>query len=158
MSTSRGLYYQALVYPSMATEDVDARWSAAELGVEREEAAAYRDLATDLRARVSGGVEFDEYARVLYATDGSIYRARPAGVVYPRDVDDVRAAVDVATDHEVPILPRGAGSSLAGQTVGPGCVVLDMSRHFDDILEVRPDDPGLDSGALVVREIGRAHV
>jgi FAD/FMN-containing dehydrogenase/Fe-S oxidoreductase len=124
----------------MATEDVDARWSAAELGVEREEAAAYRDLAADLRARVSGDVEFDEYARVLYATDGSIYRARPAGVVYPRDVDDVRAAVDVATDHEVPILPRGAGSSLAGQTVGPGCVVLDMSRHFDDILEVRSDE------------------
>jgi len=140
VSTSRGLYYQALVYPGMATEDVDARWSAAELGVEREEAAAYRDLATDLRARVSGDVEFDEYARVLYATDGSIYRARPAGVVYPRDVDDVRAAVDVATDHEVPILPRGAGSSLAGQTVGPGCVVLDMSRHFDDILEVRSDE------------------
>ncbi|MFB6083388.1 MAG: FAD-binding and (Fe-S)-binding domain-containing protein [Halorientalis sp.] len=89
---------------------------------------------------MSGDVRFDEYAQILYATDGSIYQARPAGVVYPEDVDDVRAAVTTAVDHEVPILPRGAGSSLAGQAVGPGCVVLDMSRHMDGLLEVDPDE------------------
>jgi FAD/FMN-containing dehydrogenase/Fe-S oxidoreductase len=99
----------------------------------------YVDLAADLRGRVEGDVRFDEYAQILYATDGSVYQARPAGVVYPRSVADVQAAVEVATDHGVPILPRGAGSSLAGQTVGPGCVVLDMSRHMDGLLDVDPD-------------------
>ncbi|ADQ68588.1 FAD/FMN-dependent dehydrogenase (plasmid) [Halogeometricum borinquense DSM 11551] len=123
----------------MAIEDRDA-WSARELGHDRPDAVKYRDLARDLRARVEGGVEFDEYAQILYSTDGSIYRAKPAGVVFPTDTSDVQAAVEVATSHEVPILPRGTGSSLAGQTVGPGCVVLDVSRHMDDILEIRPDE------------------
>jgi FAD/FMN-containing dehydrogenase/Fe-S oxidoreductase len=108
-------------------------------GHDRLDAAAAADLATDLRAAVDGDVQFDEYAQVLYATDGSIYGARPAGVVVPRDVDDVRAAVRVAAEHDVPVLPRGAGSSLAGQTVGPGCVVLDVSKHMDDVLDVDPD-------------------
>ena len=102
-------------------------------------ASEYRALAMDLHEAVSGDVRFDEYAQVLYATDGSIYQARPAGVVYPEDIDDVRAAVRIAVEHETPILPRGAGSSLAGQTVGPGCVVLDMSRHMDGLLEVDAD-------------------
>mgnify|MGYP000203421224 CR=1 FL=1 len=104
-----------------------------------EATAEYVDLAADLHEQVAGDVRFDEYAQILYATDGSIYQARPAGVVFPQDIDDVRAAVEIATDHEVPILPRGAGSSLAGQAVGPGCVVLDMSRHMDGLLDVDPD-------------------
>ena len=124
----------------MAIENVEDTWSAQELDLDRPDVDAYRDLAEALRARVTGGVEFDEYARILYATDGSIYRAEPAGVVYPTDIDDVQAAVEVATSHGVPILPRGTGSSLAGQTVGPGCVVLDISRHMDDILDIRPDE------------------
>jgi FAD/FMN-containing dehydrogenase/Fe-S oxidoreductase len=99
----------------------------------------YVDLAAHLRGAVSGEVRFDEYAQILYATDGSVYQARPAGVVYPKTVDDVKAAVTTAIDHEVPLLPRGAGSSLAGQTVGPGCVVLDMSRHMDGLLSVDPE-------------------
>ncbi|WP_137288401.1 FAD-binding and (Fe-S)-binding domain-containing protein [Natronorubrum halophilum] len=99
-----------------------------------------RDLADDLRRAVEGDVRFDEYARVLYATDGSIYGAQPAGVVFPHDTDDVRAAVRVAADHGVPVLPRGAGSSLAGQTVGPGCLVLDLSRHMADIGEIDPEE------------------
>ena len=99
----------------------------------------YVDLAATLRDAVSGDVRFDEYAQILYATDGSVYQARPAGVVYPEDVADVRAAVEAATAHNVPILPRGAGSSLAGQTVGPGCVVLDTTRHMDGLLDVDPE-------------------
>ena len=114
--------------------------SAASLGHDRPDVPAYRALAAALRERVDGEVQFDEYAQVLYATDGSIYGARPAGVVSPRSVADVQAAMRVAADHDVPVLARGAGSSLAGQTVGPGCVVLDFSRHMDGIVEVRPDD------------------
>ncbi|EFW92945.1 FAD-linked oxidase domain protein [Haladaptatus paucihalophilus DX253] len=100
---------------------------------------AHPSLADELRAAVNGEVRFDRYTRVLYSTDGSIYQAQPAGVVFPTDVEDVRAAARVAADHDMPVLPRGAGSSLAGQTVGPGCVVLDFSRHMDSILDVDPD-------------------
>jgi FAD/FMN-containing dehydrogenase/Fe-S oxidoreductase len=114
--------------------------SAYGLGYDHPDVAEYADLAADLRAAIDGAVRFDEYAQVLYATDGSIYQARPAGVAFPTDADDVRAAVEVAADHGTPILPRGAGSSLAGQAVGPGCVVLDLSRHMDAILDVDPDE------------------
>jgi len=116
----------------MATEDASGR----AVGPPVEEYAA---LAADLNDRVAGDARFDEYAQVLYATDGSIYGARPAGVVYPTDTDDVQAAVEVAAEHDVPVLPRGAGSSLAGQAVGPGCVVLDLSRHMNAILDVDTD-------------------
>ncbi|MFC6799593.1 FAD-binding and (Fe-S)-binding domain-containing protein [Haladaptatus sp. DYSN1] len=121
--------------PSNAEEEEQA----VTLGNERPDIAEYQSLAADLREVVDGGVEFDEYAQILYATDGSIYRARPAGVVYPTDTSDVIASVRVAADHGIPILPRGAGSSLGGQTVGPGCVVLDFTRHMDSILEVDPE-------------------
>ncbi|WP_226041874.1 FAD-binding and (Fe-S)-binding domain-containing protein [Natrinema sp. DC36] len=118
-------------------EDRDRkRWGSA-LETEREPETA---LAADLRAACDGDVRFDEYTRVLYATDGSIYGAQPAGVVFPRDTADVRAAMRVAADHDAPVLPRGAGSSLAGQAVGPGCVVLDLSRHMDDVRRIDPDE------------------
>ncbi|WP_144924842.1 FAD-binding and (Fe-S)-binding domain-containing protein [Halorubrum salsamenti] len=120
------------------TPDLDT--SAAALGHDRPDVPAYRALAEDLRERVAGDVQFDEYAQVLYATDGSIYQARPAGVVIPRSVEDVQATMEVAADHEVPVIPRGTGSSLAGQSVGPGCVVLDFSTYMDEIVEVRPDE------------------
>lgn len=109
------------------------------LGHDHVDVAEYRVLAADLREEVRGEVDFTEYAQILYATDGSIYQARPAGVVCPRDIEDVQAAVRVAADHETPVLPRGAGSSLAGQAVGPGCVVLDCTRYMDSILDVDPE-------------------
>ncbi|WP_336021636.1 FAD-binding and (Fe-S)-binding domain-containing protein [Halobellus salinisoli] len=106
----------------------------------RDEVPEYRELAAALRAGVEGAVRFDEYAQILYATDGSIYQARPAGVVEPKGVDDVRAAVSIAADHDVPVIARGTGSSLGGQAVGPGCLVLDVSTHMDDIVEIDPDE------------------
>ncbi|WP_135825049.1 FAD-binding and (Fe-S)-binding domain-containing protein [Halorussus ruber] len=109
------------------------------LDIEVEESPEYSALARDLRSACEGDVRFDEYSQILYATDGSIYQARPAGVVFPTDAEDVRAAMEVAADHDAPVLPRGAGSSLAGQSVGPGCVVLDFTRHMDAILDVNPD-------------------
>ena len=100
----------------------------------------FRAVANDLRTHVRGEVRFDEYSQILYATDGSIYQARPAGVVHPRDIEDVQAAVRIAANHEIPIIGRGAGSSLAGQAVGPGCIVVDFTTYMDAIVEVRPDD------------------
>ncbi|MFB6354377.1 MAG: FAD-binding and (Fe-S)-binding domain-containing protein [Halobacteriales archaeon] len=123
----------------MAIDPAEEGASVDALGHDHPDVEEYAALAADLREAVSGEVMFDEYAQVLYATDGSIYQARPAGVVAPRTVDDVEAAVRVAADHDVPVLPRGAGSSLAGQAVGPGCVVIDCSKHLDAILDVDPD-------------------
>jgi len=125
----------------MAVEELptDPEALAASLGHERPDVPEYRELAGELRKAVAGEVAFDEYAQVLYATDGSIYGARPAGVVEPRDVEDVRETVRIAAERGVPVLPRGAGSSLAGQAVGPGCVVLEMTRHMDGIVDVDPE-------------------
>ena len=126
----------------MATEETGTADFAAfreAQGFDHPDVEAYASLAADLRDAVSGEVRFDEYTQVLYATDGSIYQARPAGVVIPRDAEDVQAAVRVAAEHEVPVLPRGAGSSLAGQAVGPGCVVLDCSKYMDGMVDVDPE-------------------
>ncbi|MEU9750395.1 FAD-binding and (Fe-S)-binding domain-containing protein [Streptomyces niveus] len=90
-----------------------------------------RDLATDL----DGEVQFDDYTRQLFARDASMYAITPLGVVFPRNADDVAAAVAAAAAHQVSVVPRGAGTSLAGQTVGPG-LVLDLSRYMNNIVEL----------------------
>jgi FAD/FMN-containing dehydrogenase len=68
--------------------------------------------------RALSEVRFDHMARLLYSTDASIYQMMPVGVAIPRDVDEIVAAVEIARAHGVPVLPRGGGSSLAGQAVG----------------------------------------
>jgi FAD/FMN-containing dehydrogenase/Fe-S oxidoreductase len=95
-------------------------------------------LEERLRRDLAGDVRFDDYTRQLYARDASMYAITPLGVAFPKDVDDVVAAVAAAGDHDVPIVPRGAGTSLAGQTVGTG-IVLDLSRHMNQILELDPE-------------------
>jgi FAD/FMN-containing dehydrogenase len=95
-------------------------------------------LAEQLRRDVGGEVRFDDYTRQLYSRDASMYAITPLGVVFPKDADDVAAAVAAARDHGVPVVPRGAGTSLAGQTVGPG-IVLDLSRHMSRIVELDPE-------------------
>ncbi len=110
--------------------------SVTELALNRSDVEQYSVLADELRDQVDGDVQFDEYAQILYATDGSIYQARPAGVVLPRNSEDVRATIEVATAHNVPVLPRGTGSSLGGQTVGRGCVVIDFTKYMDEIVDI----------------------
>jgi FAD/FMN-containing dehydrogenase/Fe-S oxidoreductase len=95
------------------------------------------ELEAALRAALAGQVRFDEYTRHLYSRDASMYAIEPLGVAFPRDGDDVAAAVSVAATFGVSVLPRGAGTSLAGQAVGPG-VVLDLSRHMHDIVAIDP--------------------
>ncbi|MHC1744551.1 MAG: FAD-binding and (Fe-S)-binding domain-containing protein [Syntrophobacteraceae bacterium] len=86
-----------------------------------------------------GPVRFDRMSRLLYSTDASSYQVMPVGVVLPLDIDDLSAAVSVAAAHKVPIIPRGGGTSLSGQTVGTA-LVLDLSRHLNRILEINPDE------------------
>ncbi|HSL08297.1 MAG TPA: FAD-binding and (Fe-S)-binding domain-containing protein [Pseudonocardiaceae bacterium] len=90
-----------------------------------------------LRAAVRGEVRTDAGTRALYATDASNYRVPPRAVVLPRCVDDVSAVVDLCREQGVPLTPRGAGTSIAGNAIGPG-VILDFSRHLDAVLELDP--------------------
>jgi FAD/FMN-containing dehydrogenase/Fe-S oxidoreductase len=96
---------------------------------------AAHDLVEDLRRRVRGEVRFDAVSRALYSTDASIYEIEPIGVVLPRDADDVQAVLEITRAAKLPVLPRGGGTSLAGQTVGRA-VVLDFSKYMNRVLEV----------------------
>jgi len=92
-------------------------------------------IAEGLRARVRGEVRFGRHDRLLYATDASIYQVEPIGVVVPRDVEDARAAIRFCAEEGLPVLPRGGGTALAGQTVNLA-VVIDFSAHCREILEI----------------------
>jgi len=94
-------------------------------------------LEEALRTRINGEVAFDDYTRHLFSRDASMYSIMPRGVVFPVDHEDVAAAVATAAEFGVPVVPRGAGTSLAGQTVGPG-LVLDLSRHLNRIIALDP--------------------
>jgi FAD/FMN-containing dehydrogenase/Fe-S oxidoreductase len=106
------------------------------------------ELAEDLAAAVRGEVRFDRGSRALYATDLSAYRQVPIGVVLPVDADDVAAAVEVCRAHGAPVLGRGGGTSLGGQTCNVA-VVIDFSKYMNRLLDVDPErqiarvEPGL---------------
>ena len=95
------------------------------------------ELESALCERIQGEVRFDTSSRALYATDGSSYRQVPIGVVIPRDKDDVIAAIATCHEYGAPILPRGQGTSLAGQCCNTA-VVLDFTKYMAEILEVDP--------------------
>lgn len=81
----------------------------------------------------------DTSSRLMYATDASIYREEPLAVVFPRNREDLRKLLSFALSHNTGIIPRAAGTSLAGQVVGSG-IIADLSRHFTKILEINPQE------------------
>ncbi len=114
------------------------------------------ELEADLSQAVQGEVRFDPYSRHLFATDASMYAIEPLGVVFPRDKDDVVAVVETAQRFSVPILPRGGGTSLAGQTEGRA-IVLDFSRHMNEVLKVDPESrTAIVQPGLVQDDLNRA--
>jgi len=92
-------------------------------------------LATRLRREVDGEVLFDAASRGRYSTDASIYQIEPIGVVVPRTEEAARIALEIAAAEGVPILPRGAGTSQCGQTVG-AALVIDNSKHLNKVIEL----------------------
>lgn len=94
-------------------------------------------LESDLRATVRGEVRFDAASRALYAADASNYRQVPLGVVIPLDADDVVAAVAACRKHHAPVLSRGGGTALCGQTCNVA-VVMDFTKYMNRILEIDP--------------------
>src|SRR6184192_1998930 len=95
-------------------------------------------LESALRRHLRGEVRFDAGSRAAYATDASNYRQVPIGVVLPRDADDVAAAMEVCREHDAPVLPRGGGTSLAGQCCNVA-VVFDFTKYMRHLIALDPE-------------------
>ncbi len=117
-------------------------------------------IAEDLSDLLEGEIHTDEVTCALYATDASIHEIMPVAVVQPRTAADVEALSAWASDNEVPVIPRGAGTGLAGGALGRG-IVVDFSRHMHKVIEVGPDfvrvEPGVVHADLnrILRNQGR---
>ncbi len=96
---------------------------------------SFQDKIDSLKPLFEGEIFTDQSQRILYATDASAYRELPLGVARPKHAADIQALIRFAASEKVSLIPRTAGTSLAGQVVGPGLVV-DVSRHMTQILEI----------------------
>src|SRR5262245_1520413 len=92
-----------------------------------------------LERELEGELYFDSAMRTLYATDASAYREMPLAVAMPRSEADIKVLIRFARQHRITLIPRTAGTSLAGQVVGSG-IVVDVSKHFTQILELNKDE------------------
>ena len=99
----------------------------------------YHASLTQLSTLLKGEVSFRDLDRAQHATDASAYREKPIGVVWPRDNSDLNLIIDFAYKNKIEIIPRGAGTSLAGQVVGSGLVV-NMSKYMNNIIELNTEE------------------
>ena len=95
--------------------------------------ATKHPVAVRLRRELEGDVRFDPLTRAIFSSDASIYQITPIGVVFPKHAEDVRRIVEITSDEKLALLPRGGGTSLAGQTVGEA-VVIDFSKYMNNVL------------------------
>src|SRR5688572_10652484 len=98
-----------------------------------------KDKLVRLSAQLDGDLYFDSIMRTLYATDASAYREMPLAVAIPKSKDDLLKLIAFATAENTSLIPRTAGTSLAGQVVGTG-IIVDVSKHFTDILELNKEE------------------
>jgi FAD/FMN-containing dehydrogenase/Fe-S oxidoreductase len=105
-------------------------------------------IRDDLLGFVRGDVLFDDLSRVLYSTDASIFQVEPAGIVAPRDEEDLQTIVRYATANGISLVARGAGSGVAGESLGPG-IVVDLSRHFREVRNVGADTVCVQPGVVL---------
>ena len=97
------------------------------------------DTLRHLATQLSGDLYTDVTQRTLYATDASAYREMPAAVAVPKTIDDLKTLIAFARQHHTSLIPRTAGTSLAGQVVGNG-IIVDVSKHFTKVLEINPHE------------------
>ncbi len=105
-------------------------------------------ILDDLRGQIDGELLFEPVERAPYALDASLYEIDPLGVVVPRHEDDLLALVHYAQEQSIPLHPRGAGTSMAGETLGSGLVV-DFSRHFRRIVSTGPASVVVQPGVVL---------
>ena len=94
-----------------------------------------KDQLTLLDNMLTGEVYYDALHKTIYATDASVYRKIPLAVAYPKTTSDITKLIDFANNNATSLIPRTAGTSLAGQCVGDG-IVVDVSKHFTNIIKV----------------------
>ncbi len=104
-----------------------------------------------LNQTLKGELHFDDLMKSLYATDASVYRMLPLAVAYPKDITDIKRLIQFAKTHKTSLIPRTAGTSLAGQCVGTG-IVVDVSKHFNQILAFKEDEKTITVQPGVVRD------
>ncbi|MEQ8822095.1 MAG: FAD-linked oxidase C-terminal domain-containing protein [Sumerlaeia bacterium] len=121
-------------------------------------AQTQRDFLKALRDSFNGALRDEAWARGLYATDASMYQQTPAAVLAPQSVKDIQKALALCSDHHMPILPRGAGTSLAGQCTIDGGLVIDVSQHFTKIGQVNEAEGWVIVEPGVVRDTLNAHL
>ena len=110
-----------------------------------------KNLLNQLANSLAGELLMDDLNRALYATDASVYRKLPLGVCYPKNKEDIKKLIGFANEHKIGLIPRTAGTSLAGQCVGDGLVV-DVSREFTKILALDKDKKQITVQPGVVRD------
>ncbi|MFT4831547.1 MAG: FAD/FMN-containing dehydrogenase/Fe-S oxidoreductase [Psychroserpens sp.] len=93
------------------------------------------NLFLRLKSNLEGDLQWDTLTTALYSTDASVYRKMPLAVVFPKAIEDIRKVIQFADEHSIGIIPRTAGTSLAGQCVGDG-IVVDVSKNFTNILHL----------------------
>jgi FAD/FMN-containing dehydrogenase/Fe-S oxidoreductase len=104
-----------------------------------------------LKSKLDGELHFNDLMRKLYATDASVYRKLPLAVALPKSKADIKLLIDFAKNHKTSLIPRTAGTSLAGQCVGEG-IVVDVSKHFTRILDINESKKTVTVQPGVVRD------
>jgi FAD/FMN-containing dehydrogenase/Fe-S oxidoreductase len=107
-----------------------------------------KQITDDLRGQFRGRFHFDRLTRGLYSTDASPFQVDPLAVAVPEDAESVAALVKYCHGHNIPVIPRGAGTGLAGESLGPA-VVLDLSVHFRRILAIDSDTVTVQPGVVL---------
>jgi FAD/FMN-containing dehydrogenase len=115
-----------------------------------------------LRSRFTGELYFDDSTlhaaqKSIYATDASVYQEMPLAVALPRTVEDIRLLIEFAGTHKVTLIPRAAGTSLAGQVVGNG-IVVDISKYFGKVLEINAEEKWVRVQPGVIRDDLNKHL
>jgi len=110
-----------------------------------------KSLLKDLDKKLVGTLLWDGLTTTLYATDASVYRKLPTAVAFPKSIEDIKVLIHFATTHKIGLVPRTAGTSLAGQCVGDG-IIVDVSRHFTKIFDLDRDKRQIRVQPGVVRD------
>ena len=105
----------------------------------------------ELGKSLDGELHYDKLMKVLYATDASVYRELPLAVAIPKSINDLKKLIHFAKENKTSLIPRAAGTSLAGQCVGDG-IVVDISKHFNQILELNVEEQWVRVQPGVVRD------
>ncbi len=113
------------------------------------------EVIAKLKSSITGEVKTDLITRVLYSTDASIHKIKPLGVVFPRNTDELVSIVNIASQYTIPLIPRGSGSSLAGQAIGAG-LIIDCSRYINKLVQInREEQTAVVEPGLVLDDLNR---